>query len=198
MAVGSAGHPRRKRRPKPVGLLRTLNERRSGHDMGLRHSRWTAAARLSTRCSAGGSSRSPWALPLIAPTIYRGLRKGELLGLRKSDVDLRSRLLTVSRSYDRDTTKGGHADVIPIAAELVPYLERALAQSPSTLVFPVPDGSMMSEQIGLEHVLRRPLGRAGIVTGYEHVCQPKGCAHSEPAADSALRRCPIGLPNLRP
>jgi len=26
----------------------------------------------------------------------------------------------VERSYDRDTTKGGHADVIPIAEELVP------------------------------------------------------------------------------
>src|SRR5260370_30885172 len=42
---------------------------------------------------------------LFATAIYTGLRKGELLGLRKSDVDLRSRLLTVSRSYDRDTTK---------------------------------------------------------------------------------------------
>jgi len=26
----------------------------------------------------------------------------------------------VERSYDRDTTKGGHADVTPIAEELVP------------------------------------------------------------------------------
>ncbi len=136
--------------------------------------------------------------PLFATAIYTGLRKGELLGLRKSDVDLRSRLLTVSRSYDRDTTKGGHADVIPIAAELVPYLERALAQSPSALVFPAPDGSMMAEQTALEHVLRRGLGRAGIVTGYKHVCRRKGCAHSEPAADSGLRRCPIDGRKLWP
>jgi len=128
--------------------------------------------------------------PLFATAIYTGLRKGELLGLRKSDVDLAARLLTVSRSYDRETTKGGRAEVIPIAAELVPYLERALAESSSELLFPAPDGSMMTEHVGLEHVLRRALGRAGIVTGYQHVCRRKGCKHVELAPDSNLRRCP--------
>src|SRR5205814_1062650 len=70
-------------------------------------------------------------------------RKGELLGLRKSDVDLASRLIIVSRSYDRETTKGGHAEAIPIAAELVPYLRAALKASPSGLVFPDADGRML-------------------------------------------------------
>ncbi|HYO70449.1 MAG TPA: hypothetical protein VEU33_30650 [Archangium sp.] len=63
--------------------------------------------------------------PDLATAIYTGLRKGELLALRKADVDLCNRLLTVARSWERDTTKGGHAEVIPIAAELVPYLEEA-------------------------------------------------------------------------
>ena len=53
-------------------------------------------------------------------------------------VDLPNWLLTVARSYDRDTTKGGHADVIPIATELVAYLDEAIARSPSGLVFPAP------------------------------------------------------------
>ena len=136
--------------------------------------------------------------PLFATAIYAGLRKGELLGLRKTDVDLGARLLTVARSYDRDSTKGGHADVIPIAAELVPYLERALAASPSELVFPAPDGSMMSDKIKLEHVLRRALGRAGIATGYVHVCRKKGCSHRENAPDAALRRCPVHGAKLWP
>jgi integrase len=61
---------------------------------------------------------------LFATAVYTGLRKGELLGLRKRDVDLGGRLLTVARSYDRETTKGGHADVIPIATELVPLPRR--------------------------------------------------------------------------
>ena len=73
---------------------------------------------------------SPRWRPLFATALYTGMRKGELLGLRKTDVDLDSGLLMVARSYGRDTTKGGHADVIPIAAELAPYLrgrDRCLA-----------------------------------------------------------------------
>jgi integrase len=135
--------------------------------------------------------------PLFATAIYAGLRKGELLGLRKTDVDLSARLITVSRSYDRDTTKGGHADVIPIAEELVPYLER-IAASPSELVFPAPDGSMMSPQTKLEQVLRRALGRAGITTGYVHVCRRKECSHRENAPDAALRHCPVHGAKLWP
>ena len=77
---------------------------------------------------------------LFSTALYTGLRKGEILGLCKAAVDLENRLLTVSHSYRRDTTKGGHADVIPIASELVPYLEDAISRSPSALVFPAPDG----------------------------------------------------------
>ena len=59
---------------------------------------------------------------LFATAIYTGMRKGELLALRKVDVDLSARLITIRRSHDRDATKGNHADAIPIATELVPYL----------------------------------------------------------------------------
>ncbi len=128
--------------------------------------------------------------PLFATALYTGLRKGELLGLRKRDVDLDRRLLTVGRSWERDITKGGHEDVIPIAAELVPYLERALDESATELVFPGEDGSMMRRDVGLEGVLRRALGRAGIATGWRHVCRKKGCGHFERAPNAALRRCP--------
>lgn len=128
--------------------------------------------------------------PLFATAVYTGLRKGELLGLHKSDVNLVGRIIMVRRSYDRETTKGGRAGAVPIASELVPYLEHAIRQSPSELVFPRADGSMMSAETPLEHVLRSALGRAGIVTGYEHRCRRKGCGHTEQAADAELRRCP--------
>jgi integrase len=73
---------------------------------------------------------------LFAAALYTGMRKGELLGLRKEDVDLAARLITIRRSHDRDTTKGGHADAVPIAVELAPYLEVAMAESRTDLVSP--------------------------------------------------------------
>jgi integrase len=39
---------------------------------------------------------------LFAAAIYTGMRKGELLGLRRLDVDLAADVLTVARSYDRE------------------------------------------------------------------------------------------------
>jgi integrase len=128
--------------------------------------------------------------PLFATAIYTGLRKGELFGLRKSDVDLDNRLLYVERSYENETTKGGHGDAIPIASELVPYLRAAMDSSRSELVFPRPDGSMRPPETPVKDVLQRALGRAGVVTGYKLVCRKKGCGHEEVAPQPAERRCP--------
>jgi len=90
----------------------------------------------------------------------RGLRKGELFGLHKSDVDFDIGMAFVRRSYDRATTKGGHEDGLPIASELVPYLNEAIGRSPSELVFPRPDGTMYPDTTQLEAILRRALRRA--------------------------------------
>jgi integrase len=127
---------------------------------------------------------------LFATAIYTGMRKGELFALRKLDVDFSAGLVTVARSHDRDTTKGGRAEAVPINRELVPYLEKALAVSPSDLVFPAADGEMLKRQTQLEHVLRRAMRRAGLVTGYVHKCRRQGCGHQEPARDANSRRCP--------
>ncbi len=43
---------------------------------------------------------------------------------------------------------------------------------------------------GLRGILRRAMGRAGIVQGYRHVCRRKGCDHAENATDQEQRRCP--------
>ena len=128
--------------------------------------------------------------PLFACAVYTGLRKGELLGLRKSDADLDEGTITVRRSYDHDTTKGGHADVLPIAQQLQPFLEEAFDASKTELVFPAADGSMRTDQTDLQQVLRRAMGRAGLVRSYLHVCRRKGCGHEEQAEDTELRNCP--------
>ncbi len=136
--------------------------------------------------------------PLFATAIYTGLRKGELLGLTKAKVDIRERLLYVARSYDRATNKSKREEVIPIATELVPFLDLAMKQSPSELVFPRPDGSMMREDVDIENVLRRALARAGIVLGYEHVCRRKDCGYTVRHDDAHMRRCPTCKMKLWP
>jgi len=77
-----------------------------------------------------------------------------------------------------------------VADELLPYLKTAFACSSSEYVFPGPDGERTSAHSPLEEVLRRALGRAGIVLGYEHVCRKKDCGHVERAPDAAVWRCP--------
>src|SRR5207253_6048984 len=104
--------------------------------------------------------------PLVAAALYAGLRKGELFGLQKRDVDLKRRLLTVRRSYDNDTTKGAREEAVPIAAALVPYLEAAIDTSKVALLFPRADGEMRTEADKLGKRLRSALSRAGIVEGY--------------------------------
>jgi integrase len=128
--------------------------------------------------------------PLFATAVLTGMRKGELLGLRKTDVNLPERTIMVARSYDHETTKGGHEDMLPVPELLVPWLDEALRRSPSALVFPRRDGSMHSTDLALDEVLRRALGRAGVVTGYEHRCRRQGCRFSKLEPGSEAGRCP--------
>ena len=121
---------------------------------------------------------------------FLGLRRGELIALRKEDLDVAAGTLTVARSRDADTTKGGRAVTLPIPAALEPFLEAAVRASPSEWLFPKPDGSRRDLELDVTAVLRRALGRAGIVEGYEHRCHKARCGYVARAADSAQRRCP--------
>ncbi len=133
---------------------------------------------------------------LFAAALYTALRKGELCGLKKSDIDWDSASIFVSRSYGYDTTKGGNADSIPIAEPLLPYLRAAVAESPSEYVFPAPDGSMRSKESDPHKIVRSSLNRAGMVDGYRHTCRRcKAQGLEEPTSelhpDCQLRSCPV-------
>lgn len=127
--------------------------------------------------------------PMFAAAVYTGMRKGELCGLRKADVDLAAGTITVARSYGNETTKGRRTEVLPIAPALVPYLETARG-SPGPYMFPDADGNMRTEEADPQRVLRAALRRAGLVDGYIHTCRRKGCGHKERQPDRKLRRCP--------
>jgi len=117
-----------------------------------------------------------------------GLRKGELFALRNSDVDLARGTITVARSHDRDSTKGGVAAVLPLPSALRPWIEHQLEHAPGPLVFPAPDGSQRKREADPQKILRHALARAGIVDGYEHRC--RWCGHKERASDAEPRFCP--------
>lgn len=65
---------------------------------------------------------------LFATSVYLGLRRGEVIALRKSDVDLEARTIRIGRSGVADTTKGGHEDLLPLPDELVPWIEHAMGE----------------------------------------------------------------------
>ncbi len=128
--------------------------------------------------------------PLMATAILTGLRKGELCGLKRSDVDLGRRLLTVRRNYERPFPKSSQQRVVRIPDELVPFLEFALAASPSEWLLPDERGRMRSPTWKPEKVLQPALKRARIVDGYTHVCRRKGCTHREERDDAEAPAVP--------
>lgn len=127
---------------------------------------------------------------IFATAFFTGMRKGELLALKKQDVDLIGGTITVRRSNNFDTTKGGHEDELPIANELRPFLMMAMDESKTDLVFPRSDGGQHPPDLPLQKVLRRAMGRAGIVIGYMHVCRRRGCGYKERRENADETRCP--------
>jgi integrase len=108
----------------------------------------------------------------------------------KEDVDLRSKEINLTRSYEYDSTKGNREDRLPIPDALVPFLEAAMASSPSEFVFPNVQGEMYPRDTKLNEVVRRGLARAGVVLGYEHICRRSGCGYRLRQEDAEPRWCP--------
>src|SRR5690242_2844759 len=92
-------------------------------------------------------SSSPSRMPLRVPSrVELKLRRHE--GSREGTLD--EGAITVRRSYGHDTTKGGRADVLPIAPQFAGFLEEANNASKSQLVFPAADGSMRTDETDLQ------------------------------------------------
>ena len=82
---------------------------------------------------------APALYPMIATAVYTGMRKGELYGLRWSDVNLMAATLRIAYSYD-STPKSGKTRSVPIHPQLLPILRKwrkECPQTPQSLVFPV-------------------------------------------------------------
>lgn len=108
--------------------------------------------------------------PFFACAVYLALRKGELAGAMKADVDQVRRTMVVGHSYKRGTTKGGHSDLLPLPEPLRPFIEQALT-SPGPYLFPDAKGRMRSYNSKVGHRLKTALKAAGLVTGYVLTCR---------------------------
>lgn len=127
-----------------------------------------------------------------------GLRPGEAMGLRKVDVDLEARMLKVRRSHARNQTKTGKEREFPIPDDLVADLREAMAESPSELVFPKPDGTRMRADTKLARTLRTAMAAAGLVDGYRYHCRRKGCGRVDQSREMIDPYCPAcGMRMLR-
>jgi integrase len=107
-------------------------------------SREEAGRLLSTSESIAlsGSTRDQMLAVAVALGIYAGLRAGEIFGLRWREVSLSSRLLSISRSFQR-ATKNGLTRHIPIGAELYEILsawQPLCPRSTEGLICPSLDG----------------------------------------------------------
>jgi integrase len=124
----------------------------------------------------------------VATDVYTGLRFSELRRLRKDEVDLARRALSIWN------TKSSKARMVPIPEELVPYLEHQLGVSRGPWLFTRPNGGQLTQDCGARRMLQRALRRAGVLDGYEHVCRTrgegKGCGNKERLETKDRTPCP--------
>ena len=127
---------------------------------------------------------------VFAAAISSGLRKGEICGLLKADLDLPRCLLIARHSYERPFPKSKKQRVVRIPEEFVTFYAYALKTYPGRWLFPHRDGTMRDRTWQPEDILRRALKRAGIVAGFSHVCRRKSCRYTEERPDAEVRPCP--------
>jgi integrase len=88
---------------------------------------------------AHAEEHAPDLHPMVATAIFTGMRKGELFGLRWSDVHLDAARIDVMRSYSRvpKSGKGRHLPAHPALVRILRAWQPRSAASKEGLVFPV-------------------------------------------------------------
>ena len=66
-----------------------------------------------------------WFKPIVETAYYTGMRRGEILGLTRSQINLRRRMIVLSS----EDTKEGHPKRVPIHMDLLPTLREAMKVS---------------------------------------------------------------------
>lgn len=89
---------------------------------------------------------APTYYPMLLCALHTGMRRGELMGLRACDVDLKSATIMVRRSYD-GPTKNGKTRKIKITDGLLKNLQFVSSLGPEDRVFPRFDPNPMIKRL---------------------------------------------------
>ena len=129
---------------------------------GARSNANRKASRVELR-DMGDELTRPDLHPLFSLLVYTGVRRGEALGLRWSDVDLERRMITVRRSYDGQT-KSSKQRTVPLPSALTTILKAYRLADPwqGDLCFPNREGEMYSRNAKVEALFHDALTRAGL------------------------------------
>ncbi len=108
--------------------------------------------------------------------LHLGLRSGELLSLRKEDVDFEAGTVHVHRSHGRDQTKTGKERIIPLHPACAGDLLEASLASSSDIIFAAEGGELQRSDTKLTRALRSAMAAAGVaITSVTYKCRRRYC-----------------------
>jgi integrase len=129
---------------KPVKLLKEPPGR-------LRYLEADEIERVLDNC--GHDPRAPYLGPIVLMALHTGMRLGEIVGLRWDDIDLKHRLISITK------TKNNERKTIPINDILYEELSRLPRHVTSPYLFCHPDGARI---LRVDRSFHGALKRAGI------------------------------------
>lgn len=141
--------------------------------------------------------------------LHLGLRTGELLSLRKEDVDFDAGTVHIHRSHGRDQTKTGKERVVPLHPACAGDLLEASLSSASDIIFAAEGGELQRQDTKLTRVLRTAMAAARVgIVAVTYKCRRRGC-DAEPEHHEGVdaveklycQRCEMKLwpvPEVRP
>jgi integrase len=115
--------------------------------------RYLEAEDIERLLEACDDPRAPYLRPIGMVALHTGMRLGEILGLRWGDLDLRHRLISITK------TKNNERKTIPINENLYEELLKLPRHMTSPYLFCHPDGTRL---LRIDRSFHRAMKRAGI------------------------------------